>query len=119
MAIGTGNPCKINEPDDELPEVKTKRCCWSNYITLMEFLQSTVLRCENPVNAYDPESQRDRNWETDSLSESAWELACAYGRPIHNRDFSFSTTDGSATVVQLNVVVFSTTKTHPMYSRRN
>ena len=29
------------------------------------------------------------------------------------RDFSFSATDGSATVVQLNVVVFSTTKIHP------
>ena len=37
----------------------------------------------------------------------------------NNRDFSFSTTDGSATVVQLNVVVFSTTKIHPKYCQRN
>ena len=37
----------------------------------------------------------------------------------NGRDFSFSTTDGSATVVQLNVVVFSTTKIHPKYCRRN
>ena len=85
MAIGTGNSCKINEQDDELPDVKTSHDCYlSYYSTLLEYLQSTVLRCENPVDRYDPESQRNREWETESPSDSAWELACAYGRSVHN-----------------------------------
>ena len=46
-------------------------------------------------------------------------LLCSYVVNIGIRDFSFSTKDGSATVVQLNVVVFSTTKIHPKYCHRN
>ena len=75
MAIGTGNPC-INELDDELP---SHDCYSSDYSTLLEYLGSTVLRCENPVDQYDYESEWNRDWETDSPSESVWELACAYG----------------------------------------
>ncbi|XP_071797820.1 uncharacterized protein [Asterias amurensis] len=75
MAMGTGNPCKINELDDELP---SHDCYSSDYSTLLEYLGSTVLRCENPVDQYDYESKWNRDWETDSPSESVWELACAY-----------------------------------------
>ena len=67
MAIGTGNPCKINEPDDELPEVKASHDCSSkDNITLLEYLRST-LRCENQANENSSESERD------------WELVCAFG----------------------------------------
>ncbi|XP_033631297.1 uncharacterized protein LOC117293183 [Asterias rubens] len=91
MAIGTGNSCKINEPDDELPDVKTSHDCYlSYYSTLLEYLQSTVLRCENPVDRYDPESQRNREWETESPSDSAWELACAYEDEVIATNVAFN-----------------------------
>ena len=76
MAIGTGNPCKINEPDNELPEVKTKNC-FSASDTLLEFIRSTLLLCEQQVDEYGSGSDMDES------SDSDWELACAFGRPKH------------------------------------
>ena len=51
---------------------------------------------------------------------SRWQHHIALTRHAFGiREFSFSTTGGSATVFQPTVVVLSTPKIHPKYCRRN
>ena len=69
-------------------------------------------------SGYDPCCRR-HTWSFWGSSLIIIKITIIITTMINNRDFSFSTTDGSATVVHLNVVVFSTTKNHPKYCRRN